>query len=272
MAADVRLAKNLEFHTRHYVIAVAEQLLAEHIPVRNVNACGPYTEPGQTFNDVEGGITFTDRFDDQMGSNDCGLHWSGSSGWCYYNNHGSYADFLVGARWLGDGLLPEPRRVAAFLCAVRLDPAQAGSTERPYYRQEGVDFPDLLKRLAPFLPPTTSPAHAPGARFTQAQARTYQDRVLGALADQGPDPVIDLPMRASEVAALEHLLEYIEAVSSPFGPGTLAAHLGQDLRGRRGGGYESVHRHHTALTYAAELQERLEQNRRRETNDDQGPH
>jgi hypothetical protein len=60
-----------------------------------VHACGPYPEPELTFTDVEGGINFTDRFDDLFGSNDCGLHWSGASGWCFYNNHGAYSDFLT---------------------------------------------------------------------------------------------------------------------------------------------------------------------------------
>ncbi|KUN58876.1 hypothetical protein AQJ46_42140 [Streptomyces canus] len=191
MATDAHTAKELAFHARHYVTAVAEQLLAESIPVRAVHACGPYAEPGQSFADVEG-----------------------------------------------------------------------GSTERPYYRQEGRDFPELLKRLAPHVPPAEAPSHLPGPRFTQAQAVAYQRRVLASLAAQGPDPIFDLPVRASELEALAHLLEYIEAVSSPFGPGTLAAHFAQDLRDRRGGGYESVYRHHAAVDYAVELQERLERNPR----------
>lgn len=258
MATDAHTAKDLAFHARHYVTAVAEQLLAESVPVSGVHACGPYAEPGQTFIDVEGGITFTDRLDDQLGGNDCGLHWCGASGWCFYNNHGAYSDFLTGARWSGDGLVPEPRRVAAFFSLVRLSPAEAGSTERPYYRQEGRDFPELLKRLAPHVPPVESPSHLPGPRFTQAQAAAYQRRVLASLAAQGPDPVIDLPVRASEAEALSHLLEYIEAVSSPLGPGTVAARLAQDLRDRRAGGYESVYRHHAAVDHAVELQERLD--------------
>ncbi|MBC7271979.1 DUF6292 family protein [Streptomyces albogriseolus] len=262
MAASAHTATDLAFHARHYVTAVAEQLMAENVPVRAVHACGPYTEPDHSFVDVEGGIIFTDRIDEQLGGHDCGLHWSGTSGWCFYDNRGPYADHLTGARWLGDGLLPEPRRVAAFFSVVRLDPAQAGSTERPYYRQEGRDFPDLLERLAPYVPPAAAPTHLPGPRFTQAQATAYQRRVLGSLAAQGTDPVIDLPMRASELEALGHLLEYIEAVSSPFGPGTVAAHFAQDLRGRRDGGHASVYRHHAAVDYAVELHERLERSRR----------
>jgi hypothetical protein len=263
MTTDPRTAKELAFRARHYITAVAEHLLVQEVPVRLVHACGPDTEPGLTFNDVEGGINFTDRFDDLFGGNDGGLHWSGVSGWCWYNNHGAYSDFLDCARWMGAGLLPDPRRVGAFLDAIRLAPAQVGSAERPYYRQEGRDFPALLERLAPYVPAPASPNRLPGPRFEQAQARAHHDRVLASLAANGvPDPVIDLPLRASELDALGHLLEYVEAVSSPCGPGTLAARLGQDLQARRSGGYESVHRHCTALAYAAELRDRLEQARR----------
>ncbi|WP_331732260.1 DUF6292 family protein [Streptomyces sp. NBC_00989] len=272
MATDPRTAKDLAFGARHYATAVAEELLAQGVPVSSVHACGPYTEPENSFVDVEGGINFTDRFDELFGGNDCGLHWSGASGWCFYNNPGAYGDFLDGARWMGDGLLPEPRRVAAFLDTVRLNPAQAGSVERPYYRQEGRDFPALLERLASYVPAPASPNHPPGPRLIQAQATAYRNRVLASLAVRGvPDPMIELPLRASEFDALGLLLEYVEAVSSALGPGTFAAHLGQDLQARRGRGYESVHRHSTARAYATELHDRLDQARREQTGNGEEP-
>ncbi|GAA2768693.1 hypothetical protein GCM10010103_77360 [Streptomyces paradoxus] len=84
---------------------------------------------------------------------------------------------------------------------MRLDAAEAGSAERPYYRREGHDFPTLMERLAPYVPKPGSVAHSVEQRFTQAQATAYHDRVLGALAVQGPDPMVDLPLRASEFDA-----------------------------------------------------------------------
>ncbi|MFR0367556.1 DUF6292 family protein [Streptomyces sp. MCC20] len=258
MATDPRTAQDLAFHARHYITAVAEQLLAQEIPVRLVHACGPYTEPDAAFDDVEGGISFTDRFDDLFGGNDCGLHWSGVSGWCFHNNRGAFSDFLTHARWMGDSLLPEPRRVAAFFDNVRFDAAEASKVERPYYRQQGLDFPALLERLAPYVPGPGSVTRSAEQRFTQAQATAYHDRTLGSLAVHGPDPVVDLPLRASEFDAIAHLLEYVQAVSAPFGPGALAAYLVQDLQARRGGGYESIHRHGTARSYALDLRDRIE--------------
>jgi len=100
---------------------------------------------------------------------------------------------------MGDGLLPSPRRVAAFLDTVRLDPDQAGTEERPYYRQKGRDFPALLERLVPYVPGRAAVTHPPGVRFTQAQATAYHHRVLASLTVQGvPDLVIDLSLRAYE--------------------------------------------------------------------------
>lgn len=260
---DPRIARELGHRTKHYVIAVAEQLLAEAVPVSNVHGLGPSDDPDDTILDPEGGVTFTDRFDDQLGGHDCGLHWNGASGWCFYNYPGSAGDLLTGARWMGHGLLPEPHRVAAFLDTVRLNPAEAGSTERPYYRQEGHDFPALLERLAAYTPAPNSINSRPGPRFTTIRDLAYRGRVLADLTPVGPDPVIDLPVRASELAALLHLLEYAEADSSPVGPGTFAGHLAQDLHARGDGAYESAQRNRTALTFAADLRDRMEQARRR---------
>ncbi|MFD4552477.1 hypothetical protein [Streptomyces sp. NPDC058466] len=111
------------------------------LPVTGIQSCGPWRATDGEYLDVEAGISFTHAFPDQHGGGGCGLHWAAMSGWCLYT-----ADkedrYLSGGRWAGAGLLPEPRLVAAFV-DFRLDPAGSGSSEQPYYRQEGQDFPML---------------------------------------------------------------------------------------------------------------------------------
>lgn len=109
-----------------------------------IHSCGPWRDADGEFLDVEASISFTAGFQEQHGGGDCGLYWVGTSGWCFYDVT-NQEEYLSGARWLGAGLLPEPRRVAAFVDSFRLDPAEAGSSEQPYYRREGQDFPALLE-------------------------------------------------------------------------------------------------------------------------------
>ncbi|GHH83332.1 hypothetical protein GCM10018781_70350 [Kitasatospora indigofera] len=231
---DARTARALEFRTAHYVTAVAEQLMADGVPVTSVYSCGPYSGPEDSFEDVEGGIDFTHRFGRQISpDSEGGLHWTGTSGWCYLRSTGPVRDFLAGAGWMEEGLLPEPHRVAAFLDTVRLTPAAAGSRERPRYRATGRGVPELLDRLAGYVPGPPA-QHAPQPRFAELRARAYHERVRTALAPQGPDPVLELPLRASEFQAVLHLLEYAEVASSSFGPGVLAGRLSEALQARRG--------------------------------------
>ncbi|MBV2154921.1 DUF6292 family protein [Kitasatospora sp. SUK 42] len=268
---DARTARTLEFRAAHYVTAVAGQLMAQGVPVAAVYSCGPYSEPEHFFNDVEGGIDFTRRFGQRISADsDCGLYWAGTSGWCFLRNGGRADDFLANARWMGDGLLPEPHRVAAFLDAMRLTPTAAGSSERPYYRAEGCEFPALLDRLAAYVPDSAA-QHAPKPRFAELRARAYQERVRAALTPSGHDPVLDLPLRASEFQAVLHLLEFAEVASSPYGPGVLAADLAEDLQARQVGGHETALHNRRALSHAADLQRRMAEERRRRREDPGGP-
>ncbi|MFE7169692.1 hypothetical protein [Streptomyces sp. NPDC057616] len=220
--ADEQMSKTLAFHVEHYLIAVAEHLMARNVAIRRVYSCGPYTEEGHVFPDVEGTLYYSKHFgqqlDDQGGVD---LHWSGTSGWRLGSDDPETPD--EDAHWMGTGLLPEPERVAAFLDTYRLNPEKAGSRERPYYRAEGRDFPALLQRLSAYLPARTSFEYATGVRFSTARDKAYARRVLNVLTPPGKDPVVDVPLRAGELEALLQLLEYVQVSSAPMGPGDFAS-------------------------------------------------
>ncbi|WNZ06203.1 DUF6292 family protein [Streptomyces sp. 11x1] len=259
-----QMSKTLAFHVEHYMIAVAEHLMAKGAPISLVHSCGPYTEEDHVFPDVEGTLYFSKRFAEQLdGRGGVDLHWAGTSGWCLSNL--DVPDSPNGdARWMGNGLMPEPERVAAFLDTYRLSPEQAGSTERPYYRSEGSDFPALLQRLAAYVPPRDSAGYKARPRFSTARDQAYSRRILDALTPQGKDPIVEVPLRSSELEALLHLLEYAQVSSGGLGPNDFASLLASDLEGRRGGGYDAVERHRSALTEAAARRQRIEAHRRRQ--------
>ncbi|MER6406277.1 DUF6292 family protein [Streptomyces viridosporus] len=258
--------EELEFHLEHYLAAVAEHLMTQGAAVSHVHSCGPYaTADGYDFPDIEGALFFTPRFSRQVGGlTSVDLHWEGTSGWCLGDTN--HPEFPQGARWLGDGLLPEPERVAAFMDTYRLNPGQAGSTERPYYRSEGSDFPALIERLAAYVPSPSSLDYEPGRRFLNARDKVYLGRVLTALTPQGTDLIEEVPLRTSELNALLTLLEYAEAAAGTLGPDGFAGLLADDLEGRRRSGYDAVDRHRSALVEAADRQKRIEDHRRNQGN------
>ncbi|MGW2183121.1 DUF6292 family protein [Streptomyces sp. NPDC001732] len=240
-----RLSAELDRHAGHYAAAVAEVLLKEGLPVSGINSCGPYDDPEDPYFDVHAGVDFTQSFQDQYGG-DCGLHWAGSSGWCFYRVTDE-SEYLKGARWLGAGLLPEPRRVAAFLDTIRLDPDEAGSVERPYYRKDGEGFPELLKRLRIYLPAAFSTN--PSGRVGWAREKAWEAHVYRALTQPGSAFPIHVPLRQGELDAILHVLEYSESSRNPF-----IRLLAADIRARAGSPAETALLHESALQEAQRRQ------------------
>ncbi|MCT9004623.1 DUF6292 family protein [Streptomyces rhizosphaerihabitans] len=240
------MSAELSRRAGHYAAAVAERLLDAGLPVTGVQSRGPWHDAdGGEYLDVEAGISFTQAFQDQHGGGDCGLHWAGTSGWCLYT-----ADqedrYLSGVRWPGAGLLPEPRIVAAFVDAFRRDPAGAGSSEQPLYRQEGQDFAVLLDSLAPYLPAQPCLFEEPQIRFADLHRRAYEDRVRRALVSRASHPLTHLYLRQGELTALLHLLEYAESST----PSALNRLLAADLGARAGQPPEAADTHKSAFQEA----------------------
>ncbi|WP_323180340.1 hypothetical protein [Streptomyces sp. NBC_01363] len=208
-----------------------------------IHSCGPWRDTEGQDLDVEAGISFAQTFQDQYGGGDCGLYWAGTSGWCLYTADGQDR-YLSGARWPGAGLLPEPQLVGAFIDTFRLDPATAGSSEQPHYRQH---FPTLLDSLALYLPAHPRVFEEPQLRFADLHRRAYDNRVRQALASSVSDPLTHLHLRHGELTALLHLLEYAESSN----PSTLNRLLATDLSARAGWPREAAEEHKSALEKAS---------------------
>ncbi|MEV6537062.1 DUF6292 family protein [Streptomyces sp. NPDC051639] len=239
------MSAELSRRAGHYAAAVAERLLEADLPVTGIQSCGPWRDTDGKYLDVEAAISFTQAFQNQHGGGDCGLHWAATSGWCLYT-----ADkedrYLSGVRWPGSGLLPEPRPVTAFVDAFRLDPAGAGTSEQPSYRQEGQDFPTLLDSLAPYLPAQPYLFEEPQIRFAELHRRAYEKRVHRALVSGASDSLTHLYLRQGELTALLHLLEYAESTH----PTALNTLLAADLSARAGQPPEAAETHKRALQEA----------------------
>ncbi|MGW4757511.1 DUF6292 family protein [Streptomyces chartreusis] len=260
---DERMSKSVAFHVEHYMIAVAEHLMAAGAAISSVYSRGPYVKKDHVFPDTEGTVSLTRHSSEQLdGRGDTGLHWAGTSGWYLGPDDPDTADENV--HWMGNGLVPEPERVAAFLDTYRLAPERAGSRERPYYRGAGTDFSVLLERLSAYVPARTSGQHSPHWRFSSARDVVYLQRVLDALTPQGKDPVVDVPLRASELDALSHLLEYVQVTAGGLGPSDFAHYLACDIEGRRTGGYEAAALHRNALDETAAWMRRIQGFRRQQ--------
>lgn len=240
-----QMSAELSRRAGHYAAAVAERLLEADLPVTGIHSCGPWRDADGECLDVEAGISFTQAFQDQYGGGDCGLHWAATSGWCLYTVMGEDL-YLSGFRWPQAGLLPEPRLVTAFVDAFRLDPAKSGSSEQPYYRQEGQDFPFLLDSLAPYLPAQPCVFEEPQIRFAELHRRAYEKRVHRALVSGASDSLTHLYLRQGELTALLHLLEYAESTN----PSALNRLLAADLGARAGRPPKAAETHKRALQEA----------------------
>ncbi|WP_393096761.1 DUF6292 family protein [Streptomyces sp. LN325] len=239
------MSAELSRRAGHYAAAVAECLLEADLPVTGIQSCGPWRDTDDGYLDVEAAISFTQAFQDQHGGGDCGLHWAAMSGWCLYTA-GKEDRYLSGVRWPGACLLPEPRLVAAFVDAFRLDPAGAGSSEQPSYGQEGQDIPTLLDRLAPYLPAQPYLFEEPQIRFAELHRRAYEKRVHRALVSRASDSLTHLYLRQGELTALLHLLESTESSN----PSALNRLLAADLSARAGQPPEAAETHKRALQEA----------------------
>lgn len=129
------------------------------------------------------------------------LSWNEASGWYFGRDvNGELAD----DRYLGQGLVPEAGRVAAFMTTVQLDPAGAGSRDRPFYRNGGPFQASLLEQLARYATGDTPYKTV----FDNARNRIFEQRIATALAANAPGPAVDLPLSPGEFAALELALEW----------------------------------------------------------------
>jgi len=250
---DQEMADQVGFFTHHYMAAVAEYLITQGIPVSSVMAHQPHTAgagDGARFWEVEGDIDFSPTFARALGGTGGGgasVHWNGVCGWCV-----SREIVVPGEptrdedRWLGAGLVPAPDRVLGLILAAQVDFASAGSDERPHYRAEASDYEKLSARLMEYVPDSDKAFRAyedPDWRLAQVRDQIYRRRAVTELLTDRSDPVIELPVRRSELRALGHMLEQLEMVSCS----TLVAALGRDLAARAQDGPGSAERHRAAL-------------------------
>lgn len=250
----------LETGVGHYMAAVAERLLQDGLQVSSVYAYSAFDDVEIYSDDVEGSIHFNRTFQQSVkGDAESFLHWVGTSGWSYRTipDTASGDASSASTRWFHAGLLPTVDRVAAFVADIRVAPDTAGSDTRPSYRTSCDQLVQLAGHLTRYAP---GPQHSPLAhinyeyRLHEAQGRASRDRVIKELLS-GDDRVLFMPILKSELHALQHLLDYTEAIAPLTGPGDLARGFAQDLVQRTSGDHRSVYRHHHARALAALQQE-----------------
>jgi hypothetical protein len=258
-AIDEQTAEQVEFLAHHYMVTVAEHLIREGIPVSEASGFAPHTDTlkhgEKWFFEAEGSIDFSPSFTRSLASDyeHAALHWHAASGWYTSRSRRIVGDPQsteeVEDRWLGAGLVPPSERVLGFVLSAQMDFASAGSREQPYYREEASDYEPLIEQLAAY-PPDSDEAFRehddPDWRLATARNRICEQRAVAGLLTSGPDPVIELPIRRSELRALGHMLEHLEAVS---GSGIVAA-LGRDLAKRAGADRDSANQYRSVLDEA----------------------
>lgn len=251
-----RLREELDDAIGHYMVAVSVELLDEGLPVVGISAFGSYDDPSQADfdGDVEGSVEFTQAFQRRLTAEGAVRAFCGAAS---RDGVSSVPPRLrTGTHALGplDGRGPPlrtPARVAAFLSEVRLDPAAAGSAERPFYRAPRAEPQALLARLRGI----GDEAAAGGAyfdhRFASVRAEAYQERVLAALTEPEQD-LVDLVLHTGELESLVRFLEYVEGAAPRPEARELARRLGSDLALRARDGRDSHQEHRTAIAYAVE--------------------
>lgn len=210
--------------------------------------------------DASGTIYFSQAYTATLRP-DCALEWSAESGWLLHphldvepDEDGRY-DHYAGARWLAEGLVPPPARVAALLLAGQLDWEGAGSADRPVYRRPGDGYEQLLVAMAGYLPsPVDPPDYSDWRRrFDERRDFAYFWRAVDELTPAEPDPLVEVPLRRSEARALLRLLELLEA-HSIGSTSDLAAAAAAELTARLGGGWERAETHRVARDLALRAQ------------------
>ncbi|MFJ9609688.1 hypothetical protein ACIRS1_25440 [Kitasatospora sp. NPDC101176] len=201
------------------------------------------------------------------------LGWDGRSGWYYFVDSDDKlpSESVIGARWLSDGLVPDPARVVAFVSALLLDSGTAGSGERPFYREAGQDVADLINRLSPHLPNHIGRGEKPWlSHLAHSPDWFYLQRALHHLTTD--DQTVHVPMRVGELRTVLELLKLHEM--SANGPlGSLSQQLGRDLERRMSSGAvlpQSEVARATAARIKSQLQEAAARQRQREQRDEDG--
>ncbi|MFD4904181.1 hypothetical protein [Kitasatospora purpeofusca] len=213
----------------YYAVAVALELTGAGVPaalhdLHHVGAREPYAVVSVGYRVGRPGTP----------DGPCGLGWDCVSGWYFFTGDPSRPreELMAGARWLSDGQAPPPARVRLFVAAVLLDPASAGSAERPYYAVPG-GGPDLAGRFAPYSSSTV--AEPWQQRFANLQQGLLQKRALEYLRDD--DEVVLLPLRAGELRAVVELLDLHDLTGRHLYPvGRLSGHLARDIEARMANG------------------------------------
>ncbi|TXJ83283.1 hypothetical protein E2C11_07330 [Streptomyces lavendulae] len=219
----------------HYLNAVAEVLLRDGVPVKYVRASTDTraaADDTSIATDVDGDIGFNISFERSLypESESVELNWSGTSGWSLLPMVDGADGYYDGARWLGAGLVPPVDRVSSFMAMARLSPVDAGSSERPFYRQPDSDLTELHRRLAAFVPASTG-IRTYGMCFTNMVQGIYTNRLSAALT--APDDTeVSVTFRPGELEALRHLLEYVQIPANGL-LSAYARHLTEDLDNRR---------------------------------------
>ncbi|MER6365911.1 hypothetical protein [Kitasatospora sp. NPDC001527] len=202
-----------------YLTAVAVGLLHDGDPVETIR---PYPEkPGTDDPESEGEASlyfgrayYTRHFGADV--IDGSLYWDTLSGWrLTIERLGEDGKNLDEDYWMGKGLVPDPRAVANFLTAAKVDLEGAGSPETPFYRDRGQDIPALTARLNTYAdnlvghePPSFLPAR-PLNIFRHQRTLKRSDVVAEALT-AGGDTLRLVPLTEGEVKAIGRLAEWAE--------------------------------------------------------------
>ncbi|WP_327379026.1 DUF6292 family protein (plasmid) [Streptomyces sp. NBC_01216] len=189
--------------TGHYMADVAELLQVDGYAVISISSCQP--EELQDAEDDGGGYvdlgleTLAQINGAPKDGLDLHLTWDTSSGWALVVEARGISPVT---RWMGGGLAPAPEKVAGFFLSGLLDFRNAGSEDRPYYRQTGNDL-DGLARLAPF-----DKRGSFSARFRHTRNAIAERLAINAVLPEGEDAILSVPVRAGELAALQHLIHH----------------------------------------------------------------
>lgn len=217
-AAEVEevTAEDMVYYAGHYGVAVGEHLLASGVGVTEIDAYEPWQNPDrEELHDVSVEIDFTvtssaaisNWHRDKPGVEvSVSLIWDALSGWKLFR----YRDRVEEERWLGQGLVPAPARLEAFLLNAQMDFPGVGSSDRPYYRPANDGYRTVLPELAPYVEEPEHHARGWEWRWRKFHSNLYSQRTAKALLAGEGDPVLSLPLRTSEIAALRHVLEFAE--------------------------------------------------------------
>lgn len=253
----------VRLHVGHYAAAVAHALLRAQVPVHTMHASGPITqsinigEP-EEFVDAHAALYFGQAVAAALRNVDTALEWTAESGWLLHPHldvefeDGVEPDHFLGARWMGQGLVPVPAQVARFVQAARKDWRSAGSARRPCYRAATAGYGQLLDQLGVYLPDPAEDRFSYenwSVCFEQDRDNVSFWNTVDELTTSEPDPVLDVPLRRSEAHALLRLLDLLQA----YAPGStqdLAAAAAADLAARIERGREAGDTHRAARDLA----------------------